>query len=233
MIVQKKLTFIDHLEELRNRILKSAGCILIFTLIAFAYSKQLLSLIISPIGKVVFISPEEAFVSNLMVAFWCGLSISFPFILFEIWKFISSGLTDAETKYARIYFPVSFLLFLIGACFGYFIIVPIGLKFLLGFGSKTLVPMITASKYIAFVGTISLSFGLVFQLPVIIVLLTKIGIVSPKFLQEKRKYSIVLIFILSAIFTPQDIATQFLMALPLVLLYEIGIICSKISKKNS
>ncbi|MDP8212963.1 MAG: twin-arginine translocase subunit TatC [Candidatus Zapsychrus exili] len=231
-IKQKKSTLIDHLGELRSRIIKSIILILIITCSAFTFIKSLLPTLIKPVGKLIFIAPGEAFAVNIKVAFFCGLFLSSPFILYQIWQFVSAGLNKQERKYIRIFGPLSFLFFVAGTSFCFFIIVPISIKFLLGFATDIMTPMITASKYISFVGTLTLAFGIVFELPLVALFLTKVGLITPKLLIQKRKYTIVIIFIMSALLTPPDVITQCLMAIPLLVLYEIGIIFSKMVYKD-
>jgi len=139
----------------------------------------------------------------------------------------SVGLREGEKRVVFLYGPISFIVFMVGAIFGFCVIVPIGLKFLISFSSPNVIPMITLSKYISFVAMLTLNFGIVFELPIILIILTKLGIANPEFLASKRRYAFVLLFVLAAIVTPPDIVTQVLMAMPLVILFEIGIICSK------
>jgi sec-independent protein translocase protein TatC len=126
---------------------------------------------------------------------------------------------------------LSFIFFVLGSMFGYLVIVPIGMKFLIGFGSRFLIPMISVGKYVSFAMSLSFAFGLVFQLPIIVLFLTRIGIITPRILREKRKYAIVIIFIIGAIFTPPDVITQCLMAIPLIVLYELSILFSRILRR--
>ena len=223
----KPLTFVEHLEELRSRIIKSVLCVLVCFFLLYSYAEILLSILVKPVGKLIFIAPQEAFITNVKIAFLGALFSSSSFIVYQIWKFISVGLSPVERKSILIFGPLSFIFFILGIGFGYFIIVPLGMKFLLGFATDFIAPMITVSKYISFVGTLTFAFGVVFQLPIIILFLTKIGIVTPKFLSEKRKHAMVGVFILAATLTPPDVVTQLLMAVPLLFLYESGIILSK------
>lgn len=235
---EQKFSFIEHLEEARNCIIKSILFLLITTGFCYSFASSILTILVNPVRdfcteKLVFISPQEAFITHIKISFAAGLFFALPFILFQIWKFVSSGLQTNEKKYVMLFAPFSFVLFIIGACFGYFIIVPIGLKFLLGFATDFLMPMLTISKYISFIIVLTINFGLVFELPLILMFLTKIGIVTPQLLSSKRKHAIVLLFIAAALFTPPDVITQCLMALPLLLLYELGIIFSKIANKET
>ncbi|OGX56640.1 MAG: twin arginine-targeting protein translocase TatC [Omnitrophica WOR_2 bacterium RIFOXYB2_FULL_38_16] len=228
----KELSFTEHLDEFRGVLIKSIIAVLITTCFSFSFANAFIEGLIRPIGKIVFIAPQEAFVSNVLIALLAGLLLASPFVFYQAWNFISSGIQENEKKYIFIYGPVSFVLFIAGACFGYFAIVPIGLKFLLGFGSESLVPMITLSKYISFIGMLTLSFGLSFELPIVILFLTKLGLITPDFLSDNRKIAIVLIFIVAALITPPDVVTQCLMAVPLLILYEIGIFCSRIASRK-
>lgn len=226
------LPLTEHLEELRKRIIRAVICIIIMSCILYNFMDVLVPILVRPVGKLVFTSPQEAFVANIKLAFWGGFFFSSPFVLYEVWQFVSRGLKENERRYIRIFGPLSFILFILGAVFGYFVIIPIGIKFLLGFATDFVTPMITINNYISFIGGITLAFGVVFELPLVILFLTKMGIVTPEFLVEKRRHAIVLIFIAAAFLTPPDVITQCLMAFPLLALYEIGIIFSKISYKK-
>lgn len=224
---EQKLTLTEHLTELRGRLIKSVIFIIVCSFVVYGYIDKLMVYLLEPVGGLVFIAPQEAFISYIKLAFFGGLLLSSPFVIFQIWKFTSSGLKADERNYTLIFGPLSFVFFIIGAAFGYIIIVPIGMKFLLTFGTELVRPMITISKYISFVGMLSLAFAVVFQLPLLSLFLTKIGVVTPLFLASKRKQAIVCMFVAAAMLTPPDIVTQSLMAVPLLLLYEIGIIFSK------
>ena len=224
-----KLTLVAHLDELRIRIIKSVASIVCATLFSYAFVDKILPYVIKPVGRLVFIAPQEALVANIKIAFFCGLFLAIPVVLFQTWRFVSAGLNEKECKYVAIFAPLSYIFFITGTVFCFFVIVPIAIKFLLDFASKDVVPMITISKYVSFVGTMTLSFGLVFEVPLASLFLTKIGMVTPEFLASKRRVAIVIIFIAAAILTPPDVVTQCMMALPLVALYEIGIIFSKMA----
>jgi len=227
----QELTFVEHLSELRSRIVKSVIVVIVAMCLIYTFVNVLLSLLIKPVGKLVFIAPQEAFVANIKIAFFGALFVSSPFLLYQIWQFVAAGLYKKERKYVLLFGPLSFIFFIIGAFFGYSVIIPIGVKFLLGMATDCITPMITISNYISFVGMLTLTFGLIFELPLVSLFLTKIGIITPHFLSKKRKVAIVFIFIAAAILTPPDMITQCLMAIPLLLLYEIGIIFSKLVYK--
>jgi len=225
----EKYSLIAHLDELRGRMLKSVFAFVALSIVLYSVSDALFYLLAKPVGALVFIEPAEAFLSYIKVAMWGGFFFASPFILYQIWAFVVSGLTQHEKRYIAFFLPVSFLLFCAGASFGFFVIIPLGVRLLLSFGSEYMHPMITVSKYISFVGTLTLVFGSVFQLPIVLLFLTKVGVVTPQVLAQKRKHAIALIFIVAAIVTPPDIVSQVSMAVPLFVLYEIGILFSKIA----
>jgi sec-independent protein translocase protein TatC len=225
----KKLTLVEHLEELRGRIIKSLVVFLLCTAGVYNFTPKVIPLLAKPVKKLIFIAPQEAFITYIKVSLLLGFFLSSPFILYEIWKFIATGLMPRERRYILIFAPLSFIFFILGSCFAYFIVVPLGIRFLLGFANDFVTPMITISKYVSFVTMFVLIFGIVFELPLIILFLTKLNIVTPQFLRKKRKHMVVLIFILAALFTPPDVVTQLLLSFPLLLLYEMGVFLSKIA----
>lgn len=227
--MDRPLPLVQHLNEFRSIIIKSVVFIFIVSCLLYNFVDVILAVLAKPAGKLIFITPQELFLTNIKIALWGGAFLSSPFVLYEIWKFVSIGLKPDEKKYILIFGPLSFIFFFLGSIFGYFVIVPIGMKFLLGFATDLITPMITVNNYITFIGGLVFAFGAVFELPLIILFLTKIGLVTPEFLAKKRRHAIVLIFIVAAILTPPDVITQCLMALPLLALYEIGVIFSKVS----
>lgn len=225
-----QLTLVEHLTEFRRRLIICIVSIFAGVILSYLVINRILDLLIKPVGNLVFIAPQEAFITYIKLAVFSGIFLALPVILYQIWRFVASGLKKDERKYILIYGPFSFIFFLTGVAFAYFLILPLGIKFLLGFATDTLSPMISLASYVTFAGTMLLAFGVVFELPLVIMFLTKINIVSTKFLREKRKIVIILIFVLSAVLTPPDIVTQLLMAGPLFMLYEIGILLSRMAK---
>ena len=230
---EKRLTFFQHLEELRSRIIKSLIFVIVVSCILFNLTDKILLNIVRPVGSLIFIEPAEAFIANIKIAFWGGLFLSSPFILYQIWQFLLSGLNTNERKYALIFGPLSFIFFMLGAGFGYFIVVPIGIKFLLSFSTDFIVPAISLGRYVSFVGVLTFAFGAIFEIPLVILFLARLGIVTPAFLSTKRRHAVVIIFILAAILTPPDVITQCLMAGPLMILYELSVFFSKLACKRS
>ena len=230
--MDEKLIFTEHLEELRIRIIKSIICIVIAACLVYSFVDIILASLVKPVGRLVFIAPTEAFIARIKISLFGALFISAPVILYQIWRFASSGLKPNEKKYTLVLGPFSLILFYLGAFFSYLIIVPIGMRFLLGFATDFITPMITVSRYISFVGILTLSFGVIFELPLASLFLTKIGLVTPRFLSSRRRHAVVIMFIVAAVLTPPDIITQCLMALPLLALYEISIVFSKIGDRK-
>ncbi len=223
----KQSSFLEHFEELRKRLILSCFFVLLACIVVYRFIDTLLAYVIRPVGHLIFTYPAEAFLARISLTFWAGICLAFPFILYEIWRFVSLALTEKEKKYLFLFGPLSIVFFILGAVFAYFVMIPFSVEFFLNFSSELIVPMITVDKYISFVGTMIFSFGLVFELPIILLFLTYIGIATPAFLIQKRKIMIVLIFIVGAIITPPDVVSQILVSVPLIFLYEIGILISK------
>ncbi|MBU2591367.1 MAG: twin-arginine translocase subunit TatC [Nitrospinae bacterium] len=222
----KEITVVEHLEELRRRLIICVVSVILGAGLCYLVVKRIADLLARPVGNLVFLSPTEAFVTYLKLSLISGVFLASPIVLYQLWRFVSVALKGDEKKSLLIFAPFSFILFVGGVVFAYFFILPLGMDFMLGFATDTLRPMISFSSYVSFAGMFLLAFGVVFQLPLVMMFLTKIGIISPKFLRKKRRYAILIIFIVSAILTPPDVITQALMAGPLVVLYEISIILS-------
>ncbi|MBN1871749.1 MAG: twin-arginine translocase subunit TatC [Candidatus Omnitrophica bacterium] len=229
--MESRLSIVEHLEELRSRLIKAAASVIIMSAAAYIFVDEILAVIVKPVGHLVFIAPQEAFVSRLKLCIFLGLFLSAPLVLYQIWKFISSALKRNEKRYVMIFAPLSYIFFLSGSVFGYFTIIPVGIKFLLSFASETIIPMITFSQYISFVGVIVIASGAIFDFPIASLFLTKIGLISSETLSEKRKHAIVIIFIFAAFITPPDVITQILLALPLMVLYEVSILFSRFAER--
>ncbi len=231
-ITEGRLTFLDHCEELRKRLIKSLIAIAVCSLIFYYYIDTILAIIIKPIGSLIFTSPQQAFLAKMNLTLLGGFLLSLPIVLYQIWRFVSLGLTSKEKRQVFFFGPFSLICFLVGVAFAYFVMIPFTLKFLLSFSSDRMVPMITVNEYIIFVGTLILVCGVTFELPLLILFLTKIGIATPEFLRQKRKHAIILILIISAIITPPDALSQILVSIPLIVLYEIGIFVSQLTLRS-
>lgn len=225
MVMEEKLSLVEHLTELRNRIIKAVLAFIICSGAIFFVADQLYYYLTEPLGvtKLVYIAPAEGFLSYLRLAVYGGLVLSSPVVFYQFLRFVLPGLYSKERRVIFTLIPGAFLLMCGGVAFGYFVVLPFALKYLLTFGSMRIEPMLSVHKYIGFVSTTLLILGCIFELPLVMVGLTKLGIVTPKFLRKNRKYAIVVAVALGAVLTPPDIFTQLLMAGPLILLYEASI----------
>jgi len=229
------LSFLDHLEELRKRILYLIACVGIFSIIGFIFSKNALNIIIqkAQLQSAYFFSPIEAFTSQIKVAIFLGIIISFPFILYQTWAFIGPGLTKKERSVSISYLASGMILFIIGNLFGYFILIPYGLRFLLSFGTEYLQPLMNVSKYLNFIIWSLLGSGFLFQLPLLLFFLMKLGIIDVDTVTKHRAEAIVVILILCAIITPTgDFFTLLLISVPLLLLFELSIFAARITQRQ-
>lgn len=223
-----KLPFTDHLDELRHRLIVSVVGIGLGFAVSYGFSQQLLLLLQRPMPtRLVFIAPTEAFFVNLKVAFYAGLFLSVPLLLFQVWKFVAPGLYEHERRYSFPFLIISTVLFLLGSIFAYVVILPIALHFLIAQGGELWKPNITLSNYLAFCMRLILAAGLIFEFPVLMYFLAKVGVVTPEFLIKNRKYAVLVAFIISAILTPPDVFSQVLLAVPLFLLFEVSIFVAK------
>ena len=235
----EKIPFTAHLEELRKRLIICFCAVGIGFVISYFFSKKLFDILMRPLlsvmppdEKLIYTGLPEAFFTYLKVAFLAGLFLAVPVIVYQLWMFIAPGLYDREK---RLVLPIVFLssvFFLGGALFGYFVVFPFGFKFFMGFASDAIKPLPSVKEYLSFSSKLLFAFGVVFELPLFVTFLAKLGIVDVPFLKAKRKYAILLFFVFAAILTPPDVITQVLMAGPLILLYEGSIFGARIFGKK-
>lgn len=255
---EHQMSFLEHLEVLRWHLMRSVLSVLLFSIVAFIFHDFIFNVIIlapknqefftnrmfalladytgvesikintKPL-QIININMAGQFSTHISVSIVAGLLISFPYVFHEFWSFIKPALYDNEKKHARGSIFYTSILFALGVLFGYYLITPLSVHFLGSYNvSDQVMNQINLTSYISTITSIVVASGVIFELPVLIFFLSKIGLVSPEFLRKYRKHSVVLILILSAIITPPDIFSQILVCLPLMLLYEIGI---KISKR--
>jgi sec-independent protein translocase protein TatC len=239
MIEDEKLPFTSHLDELRKRLITCFIAVGIGFVASYFFKEKLFYILVAPLQKVmksgdtlIYTHLPEAFFTFLKTALIAGLMAASPVILYQFWRFIAPGLYDREK---RMFLPILFLsiiFFVGGALFGYFIVFPFGFQFFLSFATDTIRPMPSMNEYLGFASSLLLAFGLVFELPLVITFLARLGIVSVGFLTKNRKYAILVCFIVGAVLTPPDVITQLMMAGPLVLLYEISIIGARLFGKK-
>jgi sec-independent protein translocase protein TatC len=236
----EKLPFTSHLEELRKRLITSFIAIGVGFVLAFGFKERLFGILVQPLINVmkdgetlIYTGLPEAFFTYLKVSFLTGLMVASPILLYQFWMFVAPGLYQKERRLMVPIVILSSFFFVGGALFGYFVVFPWGFKFFIGFASDTIRPLPSMKEYFGFSAKLLLAFGLVFELPLVITFMAKLGIVSIDFLKKNRKYALLLFFAGAAILTPPDVITQVLMAMPLMVLYEISIIGAKIfGKKN-
>lgn len=236
---QDKIPFTSHLEELRGRLIACAVAVGVGFLISYGFKKQLFDILVAPLTQamqtgdtLIYTNLPEAFFTFLKVSLLSGLMIGSPVIIYQFWMFVAPGLYDREKKLLVPVILLSSFFFIGGALFGYFIVFPWGFKFFLGFATETIRPMPSMKEYLAFSSKLLLAFGLVFELPLVLTFMARLGIVTVPFLKKNRKYAVLIFFAGAAIITPPDVVTQIMMAFPLMLLYEISIIGAKLFGKK-
>ena len=257
------MSFLDHLEDLRWHLIRITLSIVIAGSVAFIFSRWIFDVIIFgpksmdfPTYKYLcklstFMNVDSTFCADefpfsiqsrtmggqfsadIWTSIYAGFIIAFPYIIYQLWKFISPGLLDIERQSSRGFIIVSSLLFFLGVLFGYYVITPLSINFLGTYSvSSEVTNQFDISSYISLVRSASIAAGLVFELPIIIYFLTKIGIVTPQTLKKYRKYALVIILIISAVITPPDIASQVIVAIPILVLYQVSIYISAIVVRN-
>ncbi|HZK66586.1 MAG TPA: twin-arginine translocase subunit TatC [Chloroflexota bacterium] len=226
-----KVTLIEHLEELRTRLIIATLALLVATFASFIFTEWLLKLLLVPAGdiKPVFLKPTEMFVTYFKVALIGGVAIATPVILYQLIRFVVPGLKPGEKKYLLLVLPGATLLFLLGVSFGYRVLLPFALGYLLNFGGGIALPTISIGEYVTFVVTLLLWMGVSFETPMVIVFLAKLGVVNHRQLRSYWKYALVGAFLAAAIITPTpDPVNQAMVAVPLYLLYEIGVLFARL-----
>ncbi len=226
------MTLVDHLDEFRSRLLVTLVTLIVLTIGCFFFSDFLLEIINRPFlqtgQKLNIFNLTGGFMIRMKVSFFAALLIGLPVPVVQLWRFILPALSITDRKFSRIAITSTIILFYAGLAFVFFLIVPYAIPVLLSFVSKDMNSLIGANDYFTFILILGLGMGLLFELPIIILILTRLGIVTPQFLIRKRKIAIIAIFVIAAIITPQvDPLSQTMVAIPLMLLYEISIVISK------
>tara|TARA_Y100001936_G_C16062421_1_gene664964 strand:+ start:1561 stop:2331 length:771 start_codon:yes stop_codon:yes gene_type:complete len=241
--------FISHLIELRKRLINSFICLIILFILCYLFSEHIYGFLVNPFAeavknddverRLIFTALQETFLTYLKVSFFAAFFMTSPVILMQIWKFIAPGLYKDEKKAIMPYLILTPILFLLGGMLVYYLIMPLAIKFFLSFesaGLSTNLPIQLEAKvneYLSLVMKLIFAFGLSFQLPIVLSLLARIGVVNSTFLRERRKYVVVMIFAAAAILTPPDPITQIGLAIPLLILYELSIFSVNIIEKKA
>jgi sec-independent protein translocase protein TatC len=232
-IIDKEMPFLEHLEEFRSRIIKAIIALVIGAVLCLIFSKTLLNVLLWPTTRIdskpviQVLKVQGMFIVTMEIAFFGGIIVALPYILFQVWMFIAPGLYTHERKYVPQIITFATVLFLSGVLFAYFFIFPFALEFFLGLAPPSIKANIAIDFYISFIIRLLFIFGIVFQLPIISYFLSKIGFLTPDVMRKYRRHAIVIIFILAALFTPPDPFTQIMLGIPLVILYEFSIYISK------
>ena len=246
---EKDSGFVSHLTELRKRLIHSFIFLFIFFIFCYFFAEYIYGFLVDPFAqavkddgsdrRLIFTALQETFITYLKVSFFTAFFVTCPFILMQIWKFIAPGLYKNEKRAILPYLISTPILFLLGGILVYYLVMPLAIKFFLSFetiGSKTSLPIQLEAKvneYLSLIMRLIFAFGISFQLPILLNLLARIGVVNSEYLRKRRRYVIVIIFALAAILTPPDPITQVGLAIPLLLLYELSIFTvSFIEKKN-
>ena len=260
---QKEMSFLGHLEELRWHLVRSASAIFIIAIVLFVFQKEVYEHFLLAHRKPDFITyqlfcdffnmlgidstfcdvtfkdnlislkPTQQLMNSIWSSLILGIVLSFPYLLWEIWRFISPGLTDKEIKNSRGFIFIASFLFFIGIAFSFYVIAPISIHFLYNYQITDLIQNnFTMDSHIGLVTNMLLGVSVLFELPVLVYFLTKIGLVTPEFLKKYRKHALVVVLILAAIITPPDIASQVIVAIPILILYEVSIKVSKMVIKK-
>jgi len=228
----KKITIIEHLQELRTRIIKTAAVFIFACVIAFLKVDVIVKFITKDFGKFIFTHPSELFLTYIKVSVYTGFFISLPFIIYQLWSFLFDAIEPSKKRYIFYFTILSLLLALIGMLFGSIIVFPILTKFFTSFATDKIIPLFSIENFVTFFLTTTLLFIIVFQLPIFFIFFEKIGLINIFLLEKNRKYAILVAFIVGAILTPPDVVSQILLAVPLIFLYELTIIFSKIFSKK-
>lgn len=234
-----KMPFTQHLIELRKRLIVCLIAVAVGFGICYYFSEPIFRVMLRPLLKVmpegnhlIYTGLPEAFFTYLKVGLWGGVILALPVIFHQLWGFVAPGLYRTERRYLIPFVIFSTVLFLIGGFFGYFIVFPFGFSFFVGFSNDTIQVMPSVKEYFSLALKLLFGFGIIFELPLIMVFLGRMGIVNHQMLARGRKFAIVLVFVVAAILTPPDWVSQVLMALPLMVLYELSIILVRFTAKK-
>ncbi|WP_310992348.1 twin-arginine translocase subunit TatC [Aequorivita marina] len=259
---EKEMSFLDHLEELRWHLVRATLAVVILGVIAFIFKGFIFDILIfgptrpefatyaifcdisRAMGMDAFCFQEMPFKiqsrtmagqfsAHMWTSIYAGIIVAFPYILYEFWRFISPGLRENERKSSRGFIVIASFLFFTGVLFGYYLITPLSINFLGNYRvSEDVINQFDIGSYISLVRTSVLACGIIFELPILMYILTKIGLVTPEILRKYRKFALIIVLVLSAVITPPDIVSQIIVAIPIIILYEVSIRISKVVIKN-
>jgi sec-independent protein translocase protein TatC len=222
---EETMSLVSHLQEFRRRLIICIAALFIASSVSYIYAEELIKIISRPVGMLYFMNPAEVFFTYLKISVFAGFLISLPVLVYQLWEFVVPAFTQSERRLALFLTPAFVFLFYSGIVFSYMFVLPAGVRFFLGFATDSLQPMFSLGSYLSFVISFIFPFGIVFEMPLCLVVLAKMGFVDSVFLRRKRKICILLSFVFAAVISPTpDIFSQTMIAVPMLLLYEISII---------
>jgi sec-independent protein translocase protein TatC len=229
----KELQLVDHLDELRKRIIIAAVAFVAFFIVGFIYVTDIYDWIVRDLDvKLIVLGPSDIIWVYFMIATVIAIAGTIPVLASQLWMFVKPALKPIEKRITLSYIPALFILFIVGLAFGYFVIFPMVLEFLVKMGADMFVTNFTAEKYFRFLMNMTLPFGVLFELPAVVMFLTALGIINPFVLSKIRKYAYFVLILIAIVITPPDFMSDFVVTLPLLLLYEISINLSKVVYKK-
>jgi sec-independent protein translocase protein TatC len=227
-----QLPLADHLIELRRRLVRVLVAIGAATVVSLGLSRVLLAILLRPVEATYFFAPGEAFAAHLRTALLIGLPLAWPVVLYQLYAFASPGLYPAERRAVRLLLPVGSVLFVAGLAFGYIVMVPTVLLWLGRFATTNITPTISVSAYTSFVVGSIIPFGIAFQLPLAVGVLSRLGVITARGMAGARRWMLLGMLTVAAILTPPDVVSQLVMTLPMVVLYELSIIIARIAGRR-
>jgi sec-independent protein translocase protein TatC len=232
-LYNQEMPLIEHLNELRKRLIIVAVAFIVFFVLGFVFVQDLYRWMVQDLEvKLTILGPTDILWIYFMLAGVFAITLTIPIFVWQTWLFVKPALTPKERKITLSYIPATFILFVLGLCFGYFVVLPIVFRFLVGLGNDMFATMFTTEKYFRFVLHMTVPFAVLFELPVIVMFLTNIGLINPYALQKVRKYAYFVLIVVAVSITPPDFISDFLVTIPLLLLYEISISISKFVYKK-
>lgn len=235
-MAKSNMSWIDHLSDLRKRIIYILVVFMIVFIAGLVFVSRVYGYLVRPLTRegyhLMVISPGEVIMVYFAIAGAVAVGLSLPFALYQVWKFVAPGLTAVERRYTLRLLPVTFVMFVLGVCFAWFFLFPTILHFLLKIAAQNFTVMLRAGAYFSFVTTICIPFGFIFELPIVVVFLTRIGIVTPKLLRKIRRYAYLASVLLGVLISPPELISHLSVVIPMILLYELSIILSVFVKRR-
>ncbi|GAX88783.1 twin-arginine translocase subunit TatC [Effusibacillus lacus] len=233
--MDQEQNLVEHLAELRKRLIITLVAFVVFLVLSFAFVENIFEFLKQgmPQGtKMVVLGPSEVLRVYMIVAGVTAIGMTIPVLLYQAWKFVAPGLTETEKKVTASFIPIISLVFFAGIAFGYYAIFPTIYEFFVNLGNTQFEMMQTAGNYFSFMANIVVPFGFIFELPIVVLFLTRLGILTPQFLTKNRKYAYFLLVVIGVILSPPEPVSDIITTLPMILLYEIGVTLSRIAYKK-